>query len=163
MKKLLNKIRKVINWLPIIWNDRDYDYYGIYVVLENKLKNMLVFFESDKPHQTYDTLNPTIKNIKLAIKLLEKIKEEYYGLEYMDYIEEDRILIPTGNNNTYRLDTKLKNDNLDEYFKKYHVKNIPTDFKERKNLARTISDSKQKQCKRLFFELLNNRIEYWWD
>ena len=31
---------KFARWLPVIWNDEDYDHYYLYVILHRKLKNM---------------------------------------------------------------------------------------------------------------------------
>lgn len=163
IKRFFRKLTNLIDWLPVIWNDYPYDYSSIYTILDKKLNKMLVFFESGNVWQSDESLKPTIKELKLVISLLDKIREDFYGLEYMEYLEEDMEFIPIENDDCYELEFKLKKDNLDEYFKKYHVKNIPTDFTERKKLAIQISRKKEEQCKRLFFKLLNDKIERWWD
>ena len=37
VKQLLGRIRNLIRWTPIIWKDRDWDYYFIYEILKHKL------------------------------------------------------------------------------------------------------------------------------
>lgn len=45
--KLLQGIKNIWYWLPIIWQDRQWDYYYLLAILEHKLRAMEQFFGSD--------------------------------------------------------------------------------------------------------------------
>ena len=37
IKNKIRQIRKVLRWIPILWRDRDWDYYFVYEILKQKL------------------------------------------------------------------------------------------------------------------------------
>ena len=41
-------IPKLINWIPIIWKDRDWDYEFLLIILEHKITSMEKFYSSEK-------------------------------------------------------------------------------------------------------------------
>ena len=45
--RLINRIKKIIGWLPIIWDDYDWDEVYLYIILRHKLSQMEKFFRSD--------------------------------------------------------------------------------------------------------------------
>lgn len=75
-KRLIRKIRKLIYWLPVIWNDRDFDQYYIYEILRHKLISMRNFFENNA-HTLYS--KERAKEMDLCIKILNRlIADEYH-------------------------------------------------------------------------------------
>jgi hypothetical protein len=42
---LINGVRNLFNWLPVIWYDSDIDYWYFLALLKHKLKNMANYFE----------------------------------------------------------------------------------------------------------------------
>ena len=38
MKKIWNRIKNIIRWIPVLWNDRDWDYHYTFEILKTKLK-----------------------------------------------------------------------------------------------------------------------------
>jgi hypothetical protein len=95
----------------------------------------------------------------LALNLLERSNDEYYGLEYMDYIVLGEGIF----------DDPIS-DNLEDYLKKY-----PNDIRRTKKkyqhldltnkfrLAVYVAMERQDRCRRIFFEVLNKESENWWD
>lgn len=142
MKNYLHKIKKLIYWFKIIWKDEDFDYTYFYEIMEHKLKSMQKHF-------------PDNKDIKLALSLLDKMINEYYINEMLSYVEYKLVSYNEKDNMYYK--PILEKDNTLEYLKRYNIKN-KTDKE-----AFEIAKQKQDKCKRLFFKLLNDKIETFWD
>jgi len=69
-------IENLINWFPVIWQDRNWDYYFIYIILQKKLKLM----EHQIRHFGHHTrAKEDANNIRICVNLLDRlIKDEYY-------------------------------------------------------------------------------------
>lgn len=86
MYKLMNfvgKIVKIIQWLPIIWKDEDWDYAYLLILLQYKLKRMKACLGYDK-YIKHRELRDTIIDINKCISAIDEyinsddIFEEYY-------------------------------------------------------------------------------------
>jgi hypothetical protein len=68
-------VRNLIRWFPVIWNDRNWDQYYIYIILRKKLK--LTEKTLRNGHHLY--ADRTADQIKVCIFLLNRlIKDEYH-------------------------------------------------------------------------------------
>jgi hypothetical protein len=82
MKQLIRNIKygigNILYYFPTIWNDRDWDYQYINMVLHKKLSRMEKRFASDKV--VIANVEKVAKEIKIARLLLERIlHRNYYG------------------------------------------------------------------------------------
>ena len=80
IKNKIKQIRRLIKWIPIIWNDRDWDYYYIYEMLRQKLVSTEKYIREEGIH-IYNKEDAS--SIKKAIELLEKVQYEYYIDQYL--------------------------------------------------------------------------------
>lgn len=69
-------IKNLIKWFPIIWKDRDWDYYFIYAILHKKLNNMEKFYSSDKAWASDS--KDVAEQIKEAKVLCKRLMDEDY-------------------------------------------------------------------------------------
>ena len=76
------RIKNLWRWLPIVWNDRDWDDGFIFEVLKFKLKNTADYTEQRQRFVGYEH---EVARMRLCIRLIERIQEEWYGMEYFDY------------------------------------------------------------------------------
>jgi hypothetical protein len=87
-RKIQNKIysiKKLWRWIPIIYKDRDWDYWYIYEILKYKLEDMENYIRKDGIH-VYNEHDAD--KIKTALKLLDRIQSEYYIQEYYDTVAD---------------------------------------------------------------------------
>ena len=67
----------------------------------------------------------------------------------------------------YTIHSKVLNDNFDEYFTlnklSYKKAQKQTGSKDRELLAQTISEIKHKKAKKLFFKIIEEKLETWVD
>jgi hypothetical protein len=162
-------IKNIIRWFPTIWKDRDYDHNYIFSILEKKLINQREYLST---HNTFEDAKRQCEKIKICINLIDKIKNDYYNMEWSDYhtSSHDWLDINEGEyaNKGYKeMKSTLISENFDDYFAKYKLvylkikKLNPNDDKMR--LAIKISHENHKRCKKLLFSILENNIENWWD
>jgi len=173
IKFIYNRIHNVYRWLPIIWKDRDWDSWHIYTILQTKLKHQSEYIEYEDRHTRakYDA-----QRMLTCVRLIEKIKEESYADEYMEYHELSFGNVYNPRTDTYQLDMVTKWENFDEYFLAY-----PLDYKrvlkgegwldingydlqERRNrIAMNMSHIRAKRAKKILFQLIERHIDSWWD
>jgi len=174
LRDIYRSIRNVIRWLPIIWKDRDWDSYYIYEILKFKLQNQANYIGKQNRH-TRSKREAEI--MRTCVKLIQRIQDEYYAMEYMDYEDRifDFILSPT-QPGLYELHTETKSENHDDYYKRYPLiyKRVmngegPLDIKDsdedstKQIIAINIGHTNHIRAKKLLFTLLEHNIEKWWD
>jgi hypothetical protein len=165
-------VKNLIKWGPTIYNDYSWDYRSIYDVLYKKIELLRKNIVQNNRHSAVETDNFWMT---LSLNLINKVKEEEYTTEYMEYIEKDYDFdkvddLDKNGNNLYQLRTTVISDNTEEYVKKNPSKvrilskkfpNFAEETNEDK--AMLISRYKHDQAKKLLFKIIETKIEYWWD
>jgi len=167
---LSRSIKNLWRWFPIIWNDRDWDDSFIFDILKFKLKNTADYTEQRKWFVGYQH---EVSRMRLCIKLINLIQEEYYDMEYMDYETSTFEFIPTDDKDKngdsfYTLKSERIEDRLDDYFVKYpliykQIISKPDRPDDRIHIAIHIGHKNHERARRLLFNVLNKHIENWWD
>lgn len=167
-------IQNLIYWLPIIWKDRHGDSHYIFEVLKHKLKAQAKHIGDNDRHTRaqFDA-----KRMRLCVKLIQKVQDEDYEMEYMDY-HKDRIWFTPCNDGTgnSRYNSEEVCEKYDDYFRKYPLvyKQVmkgagpftldgrdESDMK--RIIAMNISHLNQQRAQDLLFKIINENINCWWD
>ena len=85
IKNKIRQIRNLIRWAPIIWHDRDWDYYFIYEILKQKLKHVEQYTIKNGSHVNSDI---DAENIRTAIEMIDKVQHEYHIDKYLSEAKE---------------------------------------------------------------------------
>ena len=162
VKRKIRQIRRVIDFLPLIWNGFDFDYKYSIELFRKQLERQAKFMESDRA-MTLDAKNNAQK-IRTAIRLMDKVYDEEYASEYMtqidklygtthyDFVEIDEL--DESGEPYYEL--KFWNENaVDEY----HQKEIEEVRKQMMLLGR----DKQNRAHKLLWDFIEHNIQNWWD
>ena len=174
LNNILYGLKNIIYWLPIIYRDRNWDSAFIFTILKFKLQNQAKYIGKQDRHTR---AKRDAETMTTCVRLIEKIQDEYYYMEYMDY--EDRIFdfisSPT-EPEVYELHTETKSENYNAYHKKYPLiyKRVlngegPFNIKDRDEdsikqvISMNIGHINQARAKKLLFTLLEHNIEKWWD
>lgn len=80
MKKLIWNIKNIIRWIPVLWNNWDWDYGFLYSIMLNKLNNMYDFFMSSSA--MIADAQETAEQIKYIIDRLDRLAN-YSHAEYL--------------------------------------------------------------------------------
>ena len=148
-------IENLIKWFPVIWQDRDWDHYYLYVILKRKLKHM------EHLHIHYSHLmsaEQTAAQIKICVDLLDRlVKDEYDESAYKTYYEKwgkpKFNWIPVDNECS---SLEITNEKVKtEEDKKQETK----DFRRAGDHERNM----RKQDIEYLFNHMRKHIEGWWD
>jgi uncharacterized protein YbcV (DUF1398 family) len=85
IKEYIRKIKNLIRWAPIIWKDRDWDYYFIYEILKHKLTFTEKYIREKGIHM-YNTEDAD--SILKSIDLIDKVQTEYHLDKYLSEATE---------------------------------------------------------------------------
>lgn len=85
-RNITEGIRNLIYWFPIIWQDRDFDYYYLSAILRHKMKSMAEFYDSS--HAWGIDAPKLAHEMKFCVLLLDRIVKDDYNRE--GYDEHDK-------------------------------------------------------------------------
>lgn len=165
-------VKNIIKWTPTIYKDTNWDYHSIYTILQKKIQINRDLIVKNNRHTGVDMDNYWMT---LCLNLIDLIKNEEYSTEYFNYIEKNHRFEKINDkdedsNNLYTVESDIIYDNTEEYIKKNPSKvrllrKTVKDFDSMTNedKSRAIGDAKHEQAKRILFNILQNKIEYWWD
>ena len=166
IRYFLTGIKNIFRWIPILYKDRDWDPWHIYTVLQKKIEFQRQEIINANRHTEIDKDN---RDMTIVLNLLERVKEDYYTTEYLDYDETKYDFIPVeGNPNLKEMVKTILSENYDEFLKKYPssvkkvLKEKGTDL-EKDVLCHYVARHNQEKARKLLFKLLEQKIERWWD
>ena len=171
-KETKRSIQKLIYWFPIIWKDRDWDTHYIFEILKHKLKAQADYIGGRGFHTR---AHQDARRMRLCVKLMQKVQDDEYSGEYMDYMK-DRVWFTPCEDNP---DSSLMNseqvwENFDDYFYKYpliykRVMNGEGVFSrkgredDKQIIAMNIAHINQDRAHKLLFKIMEENILGWWD
>lgn len=161
MLKLYKKIRRVIDFLPIIWKGYDWDYRYAIELFQYQLSRTAGEIEK-KGYQV--GRENTANRIRTAVKLMDKVYDEEYSLEYISKIEEKYGKYSL---EFEELDELDKNGDpyytMVERWKIDYTKDQLSIIEQEKNAMMWESRAKQKKAHRLLWNYIEHNIQRWWD
>jgi hypothetical protein len=175
IRDFYRSIKSVIRWFPIIWKDRDWDSWYIFTILQTKLKFQSKYI-GERDFHVRAKRDAEVMN--LCVNLIEKVRDEYYGMEYMDYFDTEYSFVDSDTPGYKQMIFNKKSEWFEGYFKKYPLiytqvlnssKNILpiedeiTKRVSNQKIAMNIAYINHKRARKLLFKILNDQIEYWWD
>ena len=167
-------VKNIIYWFPVIWKDRNWDGHYIFEILQHKLKAQADYIGRRDFH-TRAQLDA--KRMRLCVKLIKKVQEEDYTMEYMDYAKDRVWFTPCED----REGSSLYNseevwEKYDEYFKKYPLiykrvlkgegvftLNGRDESDMKRVIAQNIAHLNHDRARKLLFKIMEENIEGWWD
>lgn len=150
---IFKKIKKIIDYIPILWNDYDWDYSYIDKLLLYKLKRMKKVFDKNKDKRFWDfgkeqsiERQKAYKALCICILILKRQINDFYFDTYRYLIDQDLKWEETENPEYYQLSNDWKiSSNMDLYNKK-----------------EKLAEGCQKRDEKLFGYLFTTYKSYWW-
>ncbi len=172
--RILRGVKNLIEWFPIIWEDRDYDSQYLMDLIKFKIQKMSKLQGSTNSHVS------TQRNVEImntVVKLIDKVQEETYRHEYYDYFDStfkfvkvDRTDNDPKREDYYTMEEEIIRDDTQEYIKKYPrtYKQVITHslYKEDmdpKIIPMIMGDIRHEKAKRLLFSLMERNVDKWWE
>ena len=166
IRNFLTSCHNLIKWFPIIWNDRDWDGNYILKILQKKIEFQRKELVNANRHTRIESDN---RDMTIVLNLLERVREEYYQMECMDYWYTDIVFEKIPNNSSHKLaDVVDKWEKFDEFLSKYpsSVRAVIKEHGEqddKKRLCLLVSYYNHEKANKLLFRILEERLTYWWD
>lgn len=85
----MKKIRNLIRWIPIIWKDRDWDFYFTYEILKKKLEFQA---EHTRKYGHHEIASQNADRMETCVRLIKKLQHEEYIIipqSHKEYTEID--------------------------------------------------------------------------
>jgi hypothetical protein len=161
VKQFFRNIHNLIRWFPIIWKDRDWDDHFIFEILKFKLKNQAEYINKRGIHLS---AKRDAEKMMLCVRLIEKIQDEYYGIEYFDYHKSELKFIDSESHpGLYEIEEEYISEHFDDYFKKYPRIYNQVKTEDRHKTAFNIARINEERAHKLLFKILEQNIRRWWD
>jgi len=168
--EFIRGIKNLWYWLPIIWKDRNWDHQYIFDILSHKLKAQSEYIGGRDIHIN---AKRDAEVMMICVRLIEKVKDEYYGMEYMDYHKTKHWFEPAGKEGYSTWESKEIYENFDDYFAKYPLvyKRVLNgegwlkieDENDKDRIASNIAHINHDRARKLLFKIIEQNIEKWWD
>jgi hypothetical protein len=158
------RIKKALKWAILIFNDKFCEYDSLYTVIYEKIKDIDETLSNHKKHQ-----------INKILLLIDKVKNEYYLDEYMNYYNIELSYDKCDeSSNLFKVNSNLLFDNSYEYFTKYpltykkiinqlDITKYDEGFDRNFVIGIHMARYRHGKAKRLLFKMIENNIESWWD
>ena len=164
---LIQSIKNLIRWFPIIWKDRNYDHTFIYEILKFKLSEQSKYLKSK---DRFVSTQRQTEKIDICVRLLDKIKTDYYATECYEYSETKMNFVPI-NDSEFALEIDEISENYQKYFDKYPLvyKRIIQNDKyvyyndSKSNIASNIAIYNKRRSEALLYKIIHDNIGRWWD
>ena len=82
LKRIIRRTKNLLRWIPIIWNDEQWDHYYIFEILKYKL---IFTAEHTRKYGYHIDSDYEADRMMLCVRLIEKIQNE----EYMEELIND--------------------------------------------------------------------------
>jgi hypothetical protein len=173
IRNIYRSIQNLIRWFPVICKDRDWDQHFIWEILKTKLKHQSQYIGDRALHTRakYDS-----ERMMWCVRLINKIQEETYSSEYMDYHKSNYNWLDIEDKPDYKqLEIEEVSNNFNDYFLKHpleykRVINNPAkqtwaieDINDSNRIAMNISYNRERRAKKILFTLLERHIDFWWE
>ena len=165
IRLLFTGCHNLIKWIPTIFKDRDWDHWHIYNILQKKIEFQRKEIINSNRHTDVERDN---RDMTIALNLIEKVKEDYYGTEHLDYSESKFRFEPIEGDDEYcTMEQDVISENYDEYIKKY-PSSVRKVLKEKpdldkKDLCFWVAQHNQERAHDLLHKILKERMRRWWD
>lgn len=156
IKSFIIGVKNLIKWAPVVWSLRDWDYRYALDVFSFQLNNIADYLESEKSFTT--CANTNAQKIRTATKLMKKVYEEEYAMEYLHKVEEK-----FGNGVMSMRFENIESSYLKELRWEYEYWDNTDEIESWLEVERAQSQTKQLKAERILWEFLKHNIGRWWD
>ena len=170
--EFIRGIENLWYWLPVIWKDRNWDHQFIFDILSHKLKAQSAYIGGRGIHVSAER---DAEIMMTCVRLIEKVQDEWYNMEYMDYHKTKHWFEPCEDKPGYSTwESRELEENFDDYFAKYPLiyKRVMNDEgvfnregreDDKHIIAMNIAHINHDRARKLLFKLMEQNIEGWWD
>lgn len=154
MKRFFRKLKRLIDFIPVIWKGDDWDYRYAVDLFKFQLLRLADYIESQERYVGYEK---DVARIRTVCRLMTKVYDEEYATQYQDILKAmygDEVL-----NFTFKENERGYLKSAYEYEKWDNAKEID----QIKDELFQMSQEKQERAHRILWQLIEKDIRKWWD
>ena len=170
-KTIRTGFKNLWHWLPVIWKDRNWDHRYVFTILKHKLEAQGKYIGKNNLHLT-SWKNE--RDMMICVRLIDRVSEEFYSMEYMDYEKTKHWFEDVPDKPGYSTwESRQLEENFDDYFAKYPLiyKRVMNgegwlkieDENDKHLIASNIAPINHDRARKLLFKIMEQEIERWWD
>ena len=165
IRYFIGGIKNIFRWVPTLYQDKDWDDWYIFTILQKKIEFQRKEIIYANRHMYVDRDN---RDMTIVLNLIERVKDEFYNTEYLDYEESEFRFEPVEDNENLRsLEVDVLSEKYDEYLEKYQS-SVRKVLKQKPNLNKKdlcfyVAKHNQEKAHDLLFKILKERMRWWWD
>jgi hypothetical protein len=165
IRYFLTGCKNIIRWAPTLYHDRDWDHSYIFTILQKKIEHQREEITYANRHTGVGRDN---RDMTIVLNLIERVREEYYATEYLDYRETKFRFEDVEDNPKYKsLELDIIWEDDDTFLSKYPstVRKVIKDKPElnKTDLCFWVAHYNQERAHNLLFKILKERMRWWWD
>ena len=165
IRYFIGGIKNIFRWIPTLYKDKDWDEWYIYTILQKKIEFQRKEIIYANRHTQVDRDN---RDMTIALNLIERVKEEYYGIEHLDYSETKFRFEPIeGDRELYSMEKDVISEKYDDYLKKYpsSVRKVSKQKPDlnKEDLCFWVAKHNEEKAHDLLHRVLKERMRRWWD
>lgn len=160
-RSFFTSCRNLIKWLPIIWQDRQFDHWYFYTIMEHKLDMMIQYYNKDvhKIGLPYVGMESDIRYMKIAKRLIKILKDDDYMMEVYDkhYKKwgDPKFEMKDIEGSEYsQMEFNMENVNTPEEREQERIES---------EIMYNIYTTKTQKAKKLLWKIFEEKLERWWD
>lgn len=161
IKRLFYRIKRVIDFIPIIWKGFDWDYnYAIDLFKFQLERTAGYIYEKGNAINNKDTA----AKIRTAVRLMSKVYNEDYTIEHYDELEK-----LYGKSHFAFIELEDKDEKGDPYYEMKTWNELAVDEKHQKEIDEVRRQmflkgkDKQKRAHKILWDFIEHNIQNWWD
>jgi hypothetical protein len=165
--RFIEGIRNIIIWIPIIYKNKNWDWRYIYDIFEFKLLQQRNYLVKANRHSSIEETN---RYITVCLNLIQRIKDDYYSCEYLEYHEIYHEFVPIeGREELYSLETTMIWEKYNAYLSMYPLqvkkllKKDPELGEDEHKLCMFVGRENGQRAQLLLFKIMDEKIKHWWD
>lgn len=152
-------------YFGVIWKDRQYDYVFILNLLGRKLE---LTAAAERKYNRFLSSPRTAEKIEMCVRLIKKMKDDYYSMEHSDYRVAYIITSYTPDcDNCHEVNMIETSNNFDDYFNKHKsayrrlMKRLDCE-PEKASVAILLGAEREQKAKEILFNTMRDNITGWW-
>jgi len=157
IKRTVKKIKRLIDFAPIIWNGNDYDYGSAVNLFTFQLSRLADHLDSENSYAV--NASKHAKEIRLTVSILNKLRDDHYCDETYDELDS----------HFGKVEIKFIPES-DNYYSEYYTleqfrDGEPIPESERAVRRKKIMNAHKRtqQIRRSIWSYIGRRIDHWWD
>lgn len=155
MKRFFIKLKRFIAFIPVIWKGDDWDYRYALDLFQFQLSRLADYIEKN---DRYVGNKNDVARIRTVCRLMTKVYDEEYAMEYMDVLEKKY-----GKGIMDCEFKKNKETGHSTMMYKYENREDAEEIEKTHSKLLHESHKKQERAHRILWQLIEKDIRGWWD